>query len=1081
MKTKFIRFLTLSLVLLSQFLFAQDKIVSGTVTDSNGEALPGVSVIVKGTKIGTQTDFDGKYQIQSSPNQYLVFSFIGMKSQEIQATSSTINVKMIEDTKELTEVVVTALGIKRERKALGYATQQVKGDDISDTPVTNFVDALSGEVAGLDISSSGTMAGSSNIVVRGYNSIYGNNQALIVIDGTPVNNETYNSSDQRTGRGGYDYGNAASDINPDDIESLTVLKGAAATALYGSRASNGAIIITTKKGKKDNSIGVSVTSSITVGSVDKTTLPRYQNKYGAGYGAYYDDPSGYFSYFDFNGDSIDDLVVPFTEDASYGAAFDPNLMVYQWTSIFPQLSSYGIATPWVAGANNPNYIWENAITNTNSVSFGQSDDKNSFRLGFTNKTQNGVMPNSSLLRNTLSFSGSTKLNEKLKASIDITYTDNKVKGRNGTGYDSKNPMQAFRQWWQTNVDLKQQKEAFFNTGQNITWNVNSVDDLSPIYTDNVYWTLYKNYQNDRRNRFTGNTSLVYDVTKWFNILGRFSFDSYSEIREERTEVGSADPSSYYVNNRKVSEMNYDLMGNFNFNITNDLNFDGLVGFNLRVNKLNSLGISTNGGIVTPGLFTLANTLNPITPDNIAKTDFTKKVDGIFAKAGLGYKGTYYFDATIRRDRSSTLPINNNTYYYPSVSSSVIFSNLLKYSWLNFGKFRINYAEVGSDTDPYNVNNTYDINSGFGGNASGSNPSVFNNPNLKPEKSKDIELGIELQTLGNRLGLDFSYYKRKTVDLITPLDVSSATGSSNLWLNAGDIENRGIEMVLSGTPVKSDNFSWNIKFNFAKNQSEITRLAEGTEFIRLANVQGGISLGAQLGEPFGVIRGSDYVYHENGQPIVYTASDAPSGSWIGKYARTSTNDQVIGNINPDWTGGIKNNLSYKNFNLSFLIDIQKGGDVFSLDTWYGYATGLYDFTAGNNHLGNPVRNSLANGGGLLLSGVNADGTPNTTIGDASDYRNGWGYARTPNAAHVYDASFVKLREVSLTYNFSKDFTKKLFIDNLSFSVIGRNLWIIDKNTPFSDPEAGLSAGNIQGNQSGAYPSVREIGASLKFEF
>ena len=1081
MKTKFIRFLTLSLVLLSQFLFAQDKIVSGTVTDSNGEALPGVSVIVKGTKIGTQTDFDGKYQIQSSPNQYLVFSFIGMKSQEIQATSSTINVKMIEDTKELTEVVVTALGIKRERKALGYATQQVKGDDISDTPVTNFVDALSGEVAGLDISSSGTMAGSSNIVVRGYNSIYGNNQALIVIDGTPVNNETYNSSDQRTGRGGYDYGNAASDINPDDIESLTVLKGAAATALYGSRASNGAIIITTKKGKKDNSIGVSVTSSITVGSVDKTTLPRYQNKYGAGYGAYYDDPSGYFSYFDFNGDSIDDLVVPFTEDASYGAAFDPNLMVYQWTSIFPQLSSYGIATPWVAGANNPNYIWENAITNTNSVSFGQSDDKNSFRLGFTNKTQNGVMPNSSLLRNTLSFSGSTKLNEKLKASIDITYTDNKVKGRNGTGYDSKNPMQAFRQWWQTNVDLKQQKEAFFNTGQNITWNVNSVDDLSPIYTDNVYWTLYKNYQNDRRNRFTGNTSLVYDVTKWFNILGRFSFDSYSEIREERTEVGSADPSSYYVNNRKVSEMNYDLMGNFNFNITNDLNFDGLVGFNLRVNKLNSLGISTNGGIVTPGLFTLANTLNPITPDNIAKTDFTKKVDGIFAKAGLGYKGTYYFDATIRRDRSSTLPINNNTYYYPSVSSSVIFSNLLKYSWLNFGKFRINYAEVGSDTDPYNVNNTYDINSGFGGNASGSNPSVFNNPNLKPEKSKDIELGIELQTLGNRLGLDFSYYKRKTIDLITPLDVSSATGSSNLWLNAGDIENRGIEMVLSGTPVKSDNFSWNIKFNFAKNQSEITRLAEGTEFIRLANVQGGISLGAQLGEPFGVIRGSDYVYHENGQPIVYTASDAPSGSWIGKYARTSTNDQVIGNINPDWTGGIKNNLSYKNFNLSFLIDIQKGGDVFSLDTWYGYATGLYDFTAGNNHLGNPVRNSLANGGGLLLSGVNADGTPNTTIGDASDYRNGWGYARTPNAAHVYDASFVKLREVSLTYNFSKDFTKKLFIDNLSFSVIGRNLWIIDKNTPFSDPEAGLSAGNIQGNQSGAYPSVREIGASLKFEF
>lgn len=1081
MKTNFIRILSIFIFLLSHITYAQENIVSGTVVDNNGLPMPGVTVTIKGTKSGTQTDFDGKFSLKANENQILVFNFIGMKTQEIAATTKVINLTMYESAQELKEVVVTALGIKRERKALGYATQQVKGEDVSDTPVTNFADALSGEVAGLDISSSGTMAGSANIIVRGYNSIYGSNQALIVIDGTPINNETYNSSNQRAGRGGYDYGNAASDINPDDIESLNVLKGAAATALYGSRASNGAIIITTKKGKKDNGIGVSVTTSLTVGSVDKETLPRYQNKYGAGYGAYYDDPSGYFSYFDFDGNGSNDLVVPFTEDASYGAAFDPNLMVYQWPSIFPQLGTYGQATPWVAGANNPNYIWENALTNTNSFSFGQSTDKNSFRLGFTNKSQEGVMPNSKLLRNTLTFSGSTKLSDKLKASIDFTYTDNKVNGRNGTGYDSKNPMQAFRQWWQTNVDLKQQKEAFFSTGQNITWNVNSVDDLSPIYTDNVYWTLFKNYQNDRRNRFTGNTSLVYDVNKWFNILGRFSFDSYSEIREERTDVGSADPSSYFVNNRNVSEMNYDLMGNFNFNITDNLNFDGLVGFNLRVNKLNSLGISTNGGLVTPGLFTLANSLNPITSDNIAKTDYTKKVDGVFAKAGLGYKGTYYFDATIRRDRSSSLPKDNNTYYYPSVSSSIVFSNLVEYSWLNFGKFRINYAEVGSDTDPYNVYNNYDINSGFGGNPSGSNPSVFNNPNLKPEKSKDIEIGIELQTLDNRLGIDFSYYKRKTVDLITPLDVSTATGSSNLWLNAGDIENRGIELVLSGTPIKTDDFSWNVKLNFAQNQSEITRLAEGTEFIRLANVQGGISLGAELGEAFGVIRGSDYVYHANGQPIVYTAADAPSSSWIGKYARTATNDKVIGNINPDWTGGLKNIFKYKNMNLSFLIDVQKGGDVFSLDTYYGYATGLYDFTAGNNHLGNPVRNSIADGGGLLLPGVNADGTPNTTVGDATDYRNGWGYARTPNAAHVYDASFVKLREVSFSYNFSQNFAKKLQINNLTLSLVGRNLWIIHKNTPYSDPEAGLSAGNVQGNQSGAYPSVKEIGASLKFEF
>lgn len=1072
MKTKLNGFLTLFIALLVQISFAQERIVTGVVTDNSGLPIPGVNVLVKGTKLGTQTDFDGKFSISASPTQTLIFNYVGMKSQEIVASSTTINVKMKDDAVELEGVVVTALGIKREKKSLGYSTQEVKGSDVSDTPITNFADALSGEIAGLDVQSTGTLGGSSNIIIRGYNSISGSNQALVIIDGTPVLNDTNNSADQRTGRGGYDYGNAAMDINPDDIESINVLKGAAATALYGSRASNGALIITTKKGKKGEGIGVSFTSSITAGTVDSKTLPRYQNKYGAGYGPYYDDPSGYFSYFDINGDATNDLVVPFTEDASYGAAFDPNLLVYQWTSIFPQLPGYLQPTPWVAGKNNPNSVFETALTKTNSVSFGKSTDKGSFRMGFTNKIQEGVMPNSEIKRNTITFAGSQNLTDKLSASVDFSYTNNIGKGRNGTGYDGNNPMQAFRQWWQTNVDLGQQKDAFFSTGENITWNVNSVSDLSPIYTDNVYWVLYRNYQSDSRDRYTGNFKLDQKINNWLSLMGRFTFDSFSEIREERTDVGSANVSRYNVVNRKASELNYDLMANMNYDINSDLNINGLVGFNLRVNKLNSLEAETNGGLVTQGLFTLSNSVNPLTSEDYNKIDYTKKVDGVFAKVGLGYKGTYYLDVTGRRDRSSSLPVKNNSYFYPSVSTSIIFSNLLKKDWLTFGKIRANYAVVGNDTDPYQVFNTYGVGASFNGAATASNPSFFNNPNLRSEESQDIELGLELQLFKNRLGLDFSYYSRKTVDLITPIAVSSGTGATNLWLNGADMENKGIELVLNGKPIKTEDFSWDIKINYAKNRSEVTRLAEGVEFIQLASVQGGVTLGAALGEPFGVIRGRDFIYSDSGERVVGTN---------GYYLRTSGSNEIIGNINPDWTGGVKNTFRYKNISMGFLIDIQKGGDVFSLDTYYGYATGLYDFTAGTNHLGNPVRDAVADGGGVILPGVQADGTPNTVVADATSYANPWGYVRTPQASHVYDASFVKLREVSLTYNFSDKIAKRLFMQNLSLSVIGRNLWIIHKNTPYSDPEAGLSAGNIQGYQSGVYPAIKEIGASLKFEF
>jgi TonB-linked SusC/RagA family outer membrane protein len=1086
MKLKFNGFLVLLVALVAQITFAQERTVSGIVSDNAGLPLPGVSVLVKGTQTGTQTDFDGKFSIRTTPSQVLVFSYIGMKTQEILAASSNLNVKLKDDAMELEGVVVTALGIKREKKALGYATQQVSGEEVSNVKSQNFVNSLSGKVAGLNIKTSGNFGGSTQVVVRGNSSITGNNQALFVVDGVPIDNGNSNLGSQQAGGGGYDYGNAASDINPDDIESINVLKGAAATALYGSRASKGVVMIVTKKGKKRKGLGVTVSSSMTMGNADKETLPRYQNKYGAGYGPFYGpNEDAYFNEADINGDGIPDLTTPFTEDASYGAAFDPSLLIYQWNSLYPQLTdTYQKATPWVAGKNNPNSVWGTSSTAVNSVSLDGGTDSSTFRLGFTNLLSEGNLPNSNLRRNTITFSGSQDLSDKLTVSTSLNFVKADGKGRNGTGYSSGNVMQQFRQWNQMNVDFGEQKDAYFATGDNISWNPNSATNLRPIYSDNPYWTFYENYQNDTRSRYFGNVALDHKINDWLSIMGRFSFDTFGEIQEERINVGSADVSKYTRRNRNVSEYNYDAMLNFNKDLTEKLNLEGNIGFNLRNNTINSISAETNGGLNLRGLYSLSNSVNPINaPIEYASSSL---VDGEYIRASLGYDGFAYLEGSFRSDRSSTLPKKNNRFNYYSVSGSLIFSELINAPWLSFGKVRANYAEVGSDTNPYNVFNTFGIGTPFNGTGIASNPGAQANLNLLPERQNSYELGLEMSFLKKRVGFDISYYNNQNINQITPIPLSTSTGYSQALLNAGTIENKGIEVQLNATPFKTADFKWDLNLNWSQNKSLVVELLNGIENLQIASLQGGISINATPGQPYGTIRGSDFIYAANGQPIV---NQTGSATRIGSYQRTSTSNSVIGDINADWKAGLNNSFTYKNVNLSFLIDMQKGGDVFSLDTWYGYATGMYDFSAGTNELGNPVRDAVvgtpgnygANSGGVILPGVAPDGTPNTVRANADTYANPWGYARAPNKLHVYDAGYIKLREASLTYIFSGKTLDRLPFTNASFSIIGRNLWIIDKNTPFADPEAGLSSGNVQGYQSGAYPSIREIGVSLKLQF
>ena len=1074
MKRKLIGMLTLFLVLVAQSILAQEKTISGTVTDNNGLPLPGVNVVIKNTSTGTQTDFDGKYAISANEGDVLTFSYLGFANQNITVSSSDqINVQLEPDAAVLDEVVVTALGIERDKKSLGYSTQAVAGEEVTKVTTTNFMNSLSGKVAGLNVRSTGTLGGSSNIVVRGYASITGNNQALFVIDGTPIINETNNTNDQRRGRGGYDYGNAAQDINPNDIASINILKGAAATALYGARGANGVIIIETKKGQKKEGLGISVSSTLTLSTADNSTLPKYQNQYGAGYGAFYESDDGYFNLRDIDGDGNLDETVPFTEDASFGARFDPNRLVYQWNSIYPQLPGYQQPTPWVAAENTPADIWNTGVTTINSFALDGGTEKSSFRLGFTNLLQEGALPNSSVKRNTIIFSGTHEFSDKLRASSNITYARTDGKGRYGTGYDANNIMQFSRQWWQVNVDTREQRDAYFATRENITWNVNAFNNRTPIYFDNPYWTLYENFQTDNRNRYFGNFNLNYKINDVFGLLGRFSFDTYDELREERTNVGSVNVPNYTRRNNRLAEFNYDFILNFNKDIFPDFNLDGNIGFNLRRNYDERITVSTNGGLSVPRFYSLANSKDPLQPP--FEYESTRMLDGIYARTSFGYKNTYFIEGTIRRDRSSTLPKENNTFWYPSVSGSILLSSLIDEDWLGFAKLRANYAEVGNDTDPYRVFNTYFVSTPYDGNAIASNNNALNNLNLKPERSKSYEFGLEGRFFENRIGFDVSYYNTDTEDQITPVPISTATGFVEKLLNAGTINNKGVEVLLTLNPIRLENFNWNVTANWSTNESEVIKLIDGIENLELASFQGGVSINAAPGKPYGAIRGSDYVYDDDGNKII--------GS-NGYYLLSETNNQIIGNIQPDWIGGLQNSFSYKNITLDFLIDIQKGGDVFSLDTWYGYATGIYDQSVFLNDLGNPVRNPITDGsdsGGVILDGVTENGEVNMTRAGFTNFANPYGYFRNANKGHVYDASFVKLREVSLTYKFGEDLLDVIPFESGSISLIGRNLWIIDKNVPYSDPEAGLSSGNFQGYQSGAYPNFREFGANLKFNF
>ena len=1060
MKKRLTMFLA-TLMLCMGTAMAQTK-VSGTVlSQEDGQPIIGAAVKVEGTSTGMLTDVNGRFSLTlpEGKNQ-LTVSYLGYETKTVQAKNG-MRIFLKSDAQALDEVVVTAMGISREKKALGYAVSEVDGEDLikSRGGLSNPVNALQGKVAGLQISSgAGSMGGSSKVLIRGNNSLSGSNQPLFVIDGVPIEGKDYNSTETQRGAGGYDYGNLIQDLNPDDIENVSVLKGAAASALYGSRASNGVVMITTKKAQKQQGLGVEFTSTIGFESVSK--LPKLQNQYGGGYGYMALDEWDDFDEIEINGKTY--TTPDYAMDESWGPKFDGR----------PVLSWYDLAkweangkkgdpttSPWSASAHDYEDFFETGVSFTNNVAISQVYDNSAFRISYTNTSLDGYLPNSSLYKNIFSVNGNIMSpDKKLNVFTSVNYFNSRAKGRQDTGYGDNNIMVKFTQWGQRQLDMNELKDMYqYPDGTQATWNRNAADDPTPAYHNNQYWSRYKNYENDSRNRVYGNVGVSYQIIPQLKAQYKVNLDFFVDKQYERNAVGSQEESRYMEISRQQYEINHEFMLMYNQSF-NDFTVSANVGANIMKNHYEYVYGETVGGLAIPEFYNLANSLTQAAAYNYRRE---KSINSLFADVTLGWKNMLYLEATVRGDKSSTLPKDHNTYAYPSVTGSFIFSELLKdkASWLSFGKIRLGYAMVGNDTDPYQLYNTYSQYTNIDATTPGYRlPNTMQNPDLKPERTNSFEAGLEMNFFNNRLGFDITYYQTNTKDEILPLSVSGTTGYIYKYVNSGEIENKGFELGIHATPVKTRDFEWNTNLTLAHNKNKVKSLAEGVDYYRITSAPFQVEIGAMVGEEYGVIMGTNYVYDDNGNKLV---------DENGLYIATDGNE-VIGHIFPDFTGGWSNNFRYKNFDLGFQLDFSKGGQYYSTTYLWGNYCGMFEETAANN-----VRET-----GIVSEGYTMDGTPNTTVVAARDYFEN--FYSGPAAQNLLKSDYLKLREVSLGYTFN--LKPEWFVKSLRLSAFGRNLAVWGPDVKHFDPEMIVTgSGNIQGIEGGATPMVTTYGFTVNMKF
>ena len=875
----------------------------------------------------------------------------------------------------------------------------------------------------------------------------------------------------QSGGGGRDFGDTGFDINPDNIESMQVLKGGPAAALYGNRASNGVVLITTKSGSKSGQVVVNSGISFE----DINVGPELQKKYGGGAGNPATLTSPDFNSVEIDGTSFD--VVDYATDESWGPRYDPSRNVLHWDAFDPSFEDDFLnPRPWVYPKNDHYDFFNTGVTYNNSVSFSNGNEKAQYRASVSNIQTEGIVPNSTLDKTTVNFNGKASLNERLTVGSNFNYTRTSGFNRPAVGYSGGGgisvPLQFFH-FGQNQLDSDRLKEYVTPTGRQRTWNRIAFDNPAPRFTDNPYWIINKNTSDDERNRFFGKVFANYKITDKLTAEVNAQGDFYSNEISQRIAKGSAAQSSYSQNNTDFKEYNYE--GRLTYEddfLDDDLSLTAITGVNRRDSYRSVISGNTQGGLVVDGLFNLGNSVNQSTVNDF---DSRLRVNSVYGSASFGYKDFIYLNATFRNDWDSTLPADDNSYSYPSVSSSLVFSELLDFDWLTYGKLRGGYAQVGNGTSPYQLATTYSNPNGlnFLGNPTFSQPNTLLNENLKQETKNTWELGLEMGFFENRLSFDFTYYNERTEDLITPVEVDPSTGYLSTVINAGELENQGIELLVSGTPVEMDDFSWNITVNYARNRNELLSLIEGVETLQLARYPfNGVTLNAVVGERYGQIRGTNFVFDDQGNKVV-----GSNGSYL-----ETPDVENLGSVLPDWNMGIRNSFTYKNFTLSALVDIQKGGKYRSLTNIWGNYSGILEQTAVGN-----IREE-----GVVEQGVTGDVTfnddgsytvtntqPNTTV--ISAQQQGQDHFFGNDNQNVFDADYVKLREVNLSYNFPREWFDG-YVKDVKLSAFGRNLAIFGLDNDNFDPEVATSgSGNIQGSEGGSLPSTLSYGLNLQLKF
>ena len=1059
---------------------AQVTTVRGIVTtEEDGEPVIGASVIVKGTSLGTVTDVNGRFELSGFPPSAtrLLISYISLMAKEV-AIAPQVSVTLKSDTHLLDEVVVTALGISREKKALGYTAQEVKQDALVQGKDNNLLNSLSGKIAGVRITNTQGDVGSSRIVIRGETSIAGENQPLFIVDGIPVDNSQLNARSS-----GRDFKNAIADLNPEDIKTLTVLKGPNAAALYGARAAHGAIVITTKGGdKRQKGIGITLHSSTQVSFV--ATLPEFQNLFGQGAG-------GRFSYVDGKGAGVNDGV-----DESWGPRLDIGLLIPQFDS---PLDADGnrVATPWVSHPNNVRDYFRMGISTNNGISIARGDDKYQFRVGYNYEKQVSIVPDAGTNKTNISLNTDYHLAKWIVVGATanyIVYTAPSLPGSatpSGSNVRSNSPMLQFL-WFGRQVDTNSLKADYTRN-----WNSS--------YYDNPFWSASYNTQSQERHRLIGDLHAEFRLTDGLNVRFRTSTDWYNDRRKSKVKWGSAGAGSPYGSYAEdaytVKENNTEVLATYIKQLNKNWGIDALLGFNVR-NKQYENNYQAAPRLAVADLYTLTNSRDPLTSSN----DFYRlRQYGLYGSIQLDYRRWAFLNITGRNDWSSTLPVDNNSYFYPSVTASVLLSEA--FGWrskaVNYLKIRGGWSQVGADANPYQLATVFTSETAFNGNPLQSSSTIGMNSNLKPENTSSIEAGFEAAFWDNRLYLDFTYYKTDSRNQILKLATTAASGYTSQVRNAGHIRNRGYEIQLGAVPIQtSKGFRWNLDLNYGANSSKVVKLDDEGLITSYQLYSSGIQILASVGEAYGTLFGTSYVRDANGN-VVVDANGLP---------KISTTNKTLGKFTPDWTGGISNTFSYRSLSLSFLIDASVGGSIFSNTNKTGKYTGVlantlsgrdaehgglwyYTDAMGNNvRLSESPSYSVSSDGlyyaqvngqstrvyqdGIMVEGVTESGSKNEEVVSAEKY-----YHRIYSIAeaNVYDASYVKLREAALSYRLPRLWTQKLHLQEASVTLTGRNLWTIYKSVPNIDPESALTTGNAQGVEAYSLPTTRSFGVNLSVKF